>query len=132
MCAFCHSLRSRFALYSPVICPSVSSRPWTAWSITAFSASSPIPSINDMLEVPGGDFWLATNGGGVVRFALSGSQRFESFSVSSDLTSNRVNFLYRAPDGVIWAGTDGGVFRMRLDTHGRPTFERVRLRLAGH
>ena len=40
----------------------------------------PFPIINDLLEMPDGDFWLASNGGGVIRVRLSsassGTRRF--------------------------------------------------------
>jgi ligand-binding sensor domain-containing protein len=93
----------------------------------------PYASINDMLETPAGDFWVASNGGGMIHFALSGSApRFESFSVSTYPPANRVNTLYRAPDGGIWLGTDGGVFLMTVAANSKPQFSRVALRLAGH
>jgi hypothetical protein len=33
-----------------------------------------VSSINDLLETPDGDFWLATNGGGVIRFPISSAR----------------------------------------------------------
>jgi signal transduction histidine kinase/ligand-binding sensor domain-containing protein len=92
----------------------------------------PFPAVNDLLETPSGDFWLATNGGGVIRFPGSAAPRpYEAFTVSREPTSNRVNRFFRAPDGAIWVGTDGGLFRMTLGTDTRPAFSRVALRL-GH
>src|SRR5206468_11348642 len=83
----------------------------------------PFPSINDLLETPDGDFWLATNGAGVIRFPVSSRRRgYETFSVSSEPTANRVNRLHRGPDGTIWAGTDGGLFRMTVGTDSKPVF----------
>jgi PAS domain S-box-containing protein len=92
----------------------------------------PFASVNDLLETQSADFWVATNGGGIVRFALAGTPRFESFPVSPDVTSNRVNSLYRAADGAIWLGTDGGLFRMTVDSQRKPSISRVPLRLPGH
>ena len=93
----------------------------------------PFPSINDLLETPDGDFWLATNGGGVIRFPISSRPLgYETFSVSSEPTSNRVNRLHRGPDGTMWAGTDGGLFRMTVGTDGKPVFVPVSLRLRSH
>jgi len=93
----------------------------------------PFPSLNDLIETPEGDFWLASNGGGVIRFSLSSAtRRFEAFSVSSAPTSNRVNRLLRTPDGTIWAGTDGGLFRMTVGVNGQPVFTRVELRQRDH
>ncbi len=93
----------------------------------------PFPAINDLIETPDGDLWLASNGGGVIRFSLSSAtRRYEAFPVSSEPTSNRVNRLLRAPDGAIWVGTDGGLFRMTLDANHTPAFTRVGLHRRGH
>ena len=87
----------------------------------------PFAIINDLLETGDGDFWLASNGGGVIHVRLSaGGQRYETFSVSGAPTSNRVNRLHRASDGTVWAGTDGGLFRTSASQK-RPVFERVGL-----
>src|SRR6266498_2629882 len=88
----------------------------------------PFPIINDLLEAPDGDFWLASNGGGVIRLRLaSGEPRYEAFSVDREPTSNRVNRLFRATDGAVWVGTDGGLFRMTARPDGGAAFTRVGL-----
>jgi signal transduction histidine kinase/ligand-binding sensor domain-containing protein len=93
----------------------------------------PSGMINDLLETPDGYFWLAANGGGVIRFPLSsGGRGSVAFQVSQEPTSNRVNRLYRSPDGTMWAGTDGGLYRMTMQTGGRPVFARVALHLRAH
>jgi ligand-binding sensor domain-containing protein len=93
----------------------------------------PFPAINDLLEMPDGDFWLGSNGAGLIRFPLSsGRRRYEAFSVSNEPTSNRVNRLVRARDGTIWLGTDGGLFRMTVGSDGKPRFVPFGLRLHGH
>jgi len=93
----------------------------------------PHPIINDLLETSDGDFWLASNGGGVIRFRVAtAGPRYEAFSVDREPTSNRVNRLYRAADGTVWVGTDGGLFRMTERTQGDPGFTRVELRRRGH
>jgi ligand-binding sensor domain-containing protein len=90
----------------------------------------PFPIINDLLETPEGDLWLASNGGGVIRVRLAAAgPRFESFSVSGAPTSNRVNKFYRAGDGTVWAGTDGGLFRISSSQE-RLVFDRVGLKRA--
>jgi signal transduction histidine kinase/ligand-binding sensor domain-containing protein len=90
----------------------------------------PFPVINDLLETPEGDLWLASNGGGVIRVRLTGmGPRFESFSVSGAATSNRVNRFFRAHDGTVWAGTDGGLFRISTSQE-RLVFDRVGLKRA--
>ena len=93
----------------------------------------PFPIINDLLETPDGDFWLASNGGGVIRLRLAtAAPRYEAFSVDREPTSNRVNRLFRATDGAVWVGTDGGLFRMTGGLDGRPAFARVGLRRRDH
>jgi signal transduction histidine kinase/ligand-binding sensor domain-containing protein len=92
----------------------------------------PHPIINDLIETSGGDFWLASNGAGVVRLRASGPRRYEAFRVSAEPTSNRVNRLHRRSDGTIWVGTDGGLFRLTTGADGQATFTQVALSLPGH
>ena len=77
----------------------------------------PAPSINDLLETSDGVYWVATNSDGVIRFnlldrarALTGEPRFRVYTVSNEPAANRVNVLYKDPEGLLWAGTDGGLF----------------------
>jgi signal transduction histidine kinase/ligand-binding sensor domain-containing protein len=98
----------------------------------------PGPSINDLLESHDGVYWVATNSVGVVRFdviaetrpAVNGVShpRFTVYPISREPATNRVNVLYRDSAGGLWAGTDGGLFRM--NGTGRDTaFESVPLRM---
>jgi ligand-binding sensor domain-containing protein len=104
--------------------------------------------INDMLESRSGIYWLATNGGGVSRFNPYASPQpatsnrsatvsqesegvgdaarllFNSYPVSGDQVSNRVNSLYEDRAGQIWVGTDGGLYRLIM-TDGKVSFGRV-------
>ncbi len=83
---------------------------------------TPFASVNDMLELPDGNYWLATNGEGAVRFKASGElqpitpvssqARFAAYRVSREAAPNRVNVLYRDRAGAVWLGTDGGLFRL--------------------
>ena len=65
-------------------------------------------------------YWIATNSDGVVHFDLAGTppgqaaprSRFTVYQISPDPVTNRVNVLYRDRAGSLWAGTDGGLFRM--------------------
>jgi signal transduction histidine kinase/ligand-binding sensor domain-containing protein len=92
----------------------------------------PFPIINDLLETSDG-FWLASNGAGVIHVRFSAAERrYDAFSVDREPTANRVNRLFRAADGTLWAGTDGGLFRMTVGPEGRPLFARVELRRRGH
>ncbi|MBS1788052.1 MAG: PAS domain S-box protein [Acidobacteria bacterium] len=101
----------------------------------------PFPSLNDLLETSRGVYWLASNGGGVIRFTLDGGlqpsnattarARFTTFRLGEEAAANRVNVLYRDATGAVWAGTDGGLFRM-TESAGATTFTRVSLNLPGH
>jgi len=101
----------------------------------------PFPSLNDLLQTSQGIYWLASNGGGIIRFTLDGGlqplteaaaqARFKTFRLSEDAAANRVNLLYRDPAGAVWAGTDGGLFHM-TETGGEAHFQRVPLNLPGH
>src|SRR5712664_233799 len=96
----------------------------------------PNPVINDLLETRRGVYWVATNGGGVARFNPSPMQNEQSrirnlftvYPVGDDPTTNRVNVLYEDHAGQIWAGTDGGLFRLD-ETSSQATFRRVELNL---
>jgi ligand-binding sensor domain-containing protein len=97
----------------------------------------PHPFINDLIETRRGVYWVATNGGGVARFNPSPvrneqhqiSSLFTAYPVGDEPTTNRVNVLYEDRGGVVWAGTDGGLFRLD-ETSGDPTFRRISLNLA--
>jgi ligand-binding sensor domain-containing protein/two-component sensor histidine kinase len=94
----------------------------------------PHPVINALLETRRGVYWVATNGGGVARFNPSPSRSdqsqlrklFTAYRVGDEPTSNLVNVLYEDHAGQVWAGTDGGLFRLD-ETNGDPTFRRVSL-----
>jgi PAS domain S-box-containing protein len=100
----------------------------------------PAPSLNDLVETSDGVYWIATNSDGVVRFDLrtrtqstpSGIRsRFTVYPVSSEPVTNRVNVLYRDPAGMLWAGTDGGLFRLD-EPAGETTFRSVMLGIPFH
>ena len=96
----------------------------------------PHPIINDLLQTRRGVYWVATNGGGVARFNPSPLRNeqpqarnlFTAFPVGDKPTSNRVNCLYEDRAGQVWAGTDGGLFRLE-ETSGQVIFRRVSLNL---
>ena len=101
----------------------------------------PFPVINDMLEAGSGIYWLATNGGGIIRLDLnaglaaaaddSSKPRFATYSVGSSTAPNRVNDLYQDRAGNLWAGTDGGLFRLDATDVGG-TFHRIEIGLPSH
>jgi len=81
--------------------------------------------INHLLETRGGVYWVATNGGGVCRFnpdaGARGGSLFTIYQVGEGNYSNRVNCLYEDGAGLLWAGTDDGLFRLE-ETNGRMAF----------
>jgi len=81
-----------------------------------------------------GAYWVATQGGGVGRFdpairtaEASGGKLFVSHPVGDDQATNIVNVLYEDRGGRIWAGTNGGLFRLDPDEGAGGTFRRVEL-----
>jgi len=56
------------------------------------------------VNTPDGALWIATGGGGVVRYR---GDRFTQVSVAEGLPSNVVRALYVDPDGYLWIGTEG-------------------------
>jgi PAS domain S-box-containing protein len=79
----------------------------------------PFPFINDLLEIRPGEYWLATNGGGVVRLDLRNDRgaagrpvrsRFTAYAVAERPAANRVHVLRRDRSGCVWAGTESGLF----------------------
>jgi PAS domain S-box-containing protein len=91
--------------------------------------------ITDLLESKrDGVYWVATQGGGVGRFdpaarktVVGESQLFASYPVGDDPATNIVNILYEDRAGHIWAGTNGGLFRLDSNEGGGATFRRVAL-----
>jgi len=98
----------------------------------------PTTSINYLLESRDGTYWIATNGGGIARLnstigprAISQSQsqpRFTVYPIGKEAVSNRVNVLFEDSTGVLWLGTDGGLFRMDK-ANGEPEFHSVELQI---
>ena len=93
----------------------------------------PDPTINHLLETRKGVYWVATNGGGVCRFnptargpssvaekqqitdnrqRTTDQRLFTIYPVGDEPQTNRVNVLYEDRAGRLWAGTDGGLFRL--------------------
>ncbi len=108
------------------------------------------PTINDLLQTRDGTYWVATNGGGVCRFhpdlmenrKAKGKEQqakirdpqsttrnlFTAYQVGDELATNRVNVLYEDRRGRLWAGTDGGVFRLD-EINGQERFRSVEFAL---
>jgi signal transduction histidine kinase/ligand-binding sensor domain-containing protein len=94
-----------------------------------------VPSVNDLLETSRREYWVATNGGGVCRLNATNTgrdgSRFTDCAQGETPEAARVNKLYEDRAGRIWAGTDGGLFRL-VGTEGRTRLERVELALTDH
>lgn len=81
-----------------------------------------------------GAYWVATQGGGVGRFDPIGrtagaadGKLFASYPVGDEPATNIVNVLYEDRAGHIWAGTNGGLFRLAPDEGVGAAFRRVEL-----
>jgi signal transduction histidine kinase/ligand-binding sensor domain-containing protein len=64
-----------------------------------------------------GNLWIATNGGGIYRFdtaTTDRSVRFTQIRIGEGRASNRVNVLVHGADGLLWAGTDAGLYTGRI------------------
>jgi ligand-binding sensor domain-containing protein len=97
------------------------------------------PFVNDLLEVGLGEYWLATYGGGVVRFSLRKDaspavdghlrSRFKVYPIGDGPAVNRVRVLCRDRAGRIWVGTEGGLFLLE-EGNGVVQFRSIELGLA--
>ena len=106
---------------------------------TTFNTQHGLPhsTVNFLLESSRGVYWVATNGGGVCRFVNArddgppparerATSLFTVYPVGDQPATNRVNFLCEDRAGWIWAGTDGGLFRLET-TDGHEVFRRFDL-----
>jgi len=97
----------------------------------------PVPSVNDLLETGDGDYWVATNSDGLIHFnPLTDARhpeglRFTVYGISNEPAANRVNLLYKDRAGLLWAGTDGGLFYLD-EAKGAREFQRVKLLIPSH
>jgi ligand-binding sensor domain-containing protein/signal transduction histidine kinase len=56
-----------------------------------------------------GSLWIATEGGGLIRYKEG---TFRSFSAKDGLVNDFVRVVYQDSRGLIWIGTDNGLFRV--------------------
>ncbi len=59
-----------------------------------------------------GSLWIGTDGGGVVRYR---NREFRSYFTAEGLTNGFVRAIYQDGKGVVWVGTDNGLFRLQGD-----------------
>jgi signal transduction histidine kinase len=104
----------------------------------------PFSTINHLLITRSGEYLLASNGSGVIRFDTSAERppdgstgdgfvprdghawRFRLHRVSAEAAANRINYLFEDRHGRIWAATDGGLF-VAPSWKAPPEFSRVPL-----
>jgi len=66
--------------------------------------------VQALLEDQGGNLWIATYGGGLIRHTRG---TFTRFSTSNGLSNDTVRALLEGRDGTLWIGTNGGLNRYR-------------------
>ena len=69
-------------------------------------------TINDFLEYPEGTLWIATNGGGVEKYANGRFQHYPINPTKMKVPENRVNRIYRWGHSLL-AATDRGLYLLR-------------------
>lgn len=83
---------------------------------TAFTTANTPELVSDgihgLLEDRAGDLWIATRGGGLVRFR---DGRFRAFPDDGDSPASEITSLAEGSDGTLWVGTDRGLFRRSED-----------------
>lgn len=86
-------------------------------SFTNYSPAEGLPHnyINHIIEDRNetGALWIATNGGGVVKFTQG---RFKQFLIKSDHYANYVGYLMQDSLGVLWCATLSGIYTTRGDS----------------
>jgi ligand-binding sensor domain-containing protein/signal transduction histidine kinase len=80
----------------------------------------PTSSVSSIVELPNGEYLVATNGGGIGKYAperaADRTSRFQMFPIAPDTAANRVNVLLRAGER-LWAGTDAGLYEVVDEGH---------------
>lgn len=76
--------------------------------------------VNAVLEsrTEPGTMWIATNGGGLVRFRRGTMERMPPVGVQR---ADRVNTIVEGVGGTLWCGTDDGIYRFRDGTMSKVT-----------
>ena len=100
----------------------------------------PNPTINFLLETRGGDYWVATNGGGACRLdpaapllpaSKDRAPLFTCYQFGTSTFSNQVNALHEDARGRLWFGADDGLFVIDAPRAAVPVPQLVPLDLPG-
>ncbi|HET8674414.1 MAG TPA: two-component regulator propeller domain-containing protein, partial [Blastocatellia bacterium] len=92
------------------------------YSFTNYGLEHGLPSaiVNDLLETPDGQYWVATSAG-LCRFnplgkpeAGAGGAIFTVFFPAQDKRSNYISTILWDRAGAIWCGTDNGLYRAKV------------------
>src|SRR2546428_3340928 len=100
------------------------------YTFSNFSTDQGLPNRNvtDLLETRAGEYWVATNGGlahfnpkaspetRVIYASEGGSRTLPTFSVvvpeDDDRRARAINVLFEDHNGVLWCGTNKGLYRL--------------------
>ena len=85
---------------------------WTGerWSIIGGAQGLPVPSASGALEDREGSIWIATRGGGLVRWL--GSEQWESWTTAQGLQNDQIWAVARDRKGDLLVGTGAGLDRI--------------------
>ncbi len=90
------------------------------YSFTNYGPQQGLPprAITDLLETREGEYWLATSGGGLVRFdPKSADHKFSIFQPDYGEASHWINVLAEDRTGGLLCGTYGGLYRFERTGH---------------
>jgi ligand-binding sensor domain-containing protein/two-component sensor histidine kinase len=95
------------------------------YEFTNYTTAEGLPHswVSDLLETREGSYWVAT-GGGVSRLNPKGTPLFTTYHPSADEGSWHVEVLTEDRAGVIWCGTQRGLYRL-VNAGGAPQFQFV-------
>ena len=83
-----------------------------------------LPPVYSVLQDRGGSVWLGLAGRGLAKWLGYGN--WESFSAQSGLTGETVYEILPRPNGIVWAGTEAGLFKGERTTGGQWSWRGVK------
>ena len=78
-------------------------------------------NVNSILEDSNGNLWFGTTGEGVYRFD---GKNITQYTISDGLKSNKTYCLFESSEGIIWIGTDDGLYALKESNN---AFENVHI-----